>query len=156
MKRTYAGQRCTAARALEVVGERWTLLIVRDALMGVTRFVGFRDTSGIPRNVLTARLNLLVEHEVLERVEYQRRPVRHEYRLTDKGRALGPVVSTLMEWGNEYYAADLPSPPTLVMHKDCGGRVVSQRVCESCRRTVRPVETTAVPAEWRLAEGRVE
>jgi DNA-binding HxlR family transcriptional regulator len=152
LKRTYAGQRCTAARALEVVGERWTLLIIRDALMEVTRFDGFLDTLGIPRNVLTARLGLLVEHGVLDRVEYQQRPVRHEYRLTAKGRELGTVVSTLMEWGNTYYADDLPSPPTLVVHNGCGGHVVSQRVCETCHRTVRPGETAAVPAAWRQVE----
>jgi DNA-binding HxlR family transcriptional regulator len=149
MRRTYVGQRCTVARALEVVGERWTLLIIRDAFLGVTRFEGFRDTLEIPRNVLTARLNLLVEHGVLERVEYQQRPVRHEYRLTDKGRELSPVIRSLMDWGDEHYVDDLPSPPTRVVHEGCGGRVVSQMVCECCERPLRPVEVVAVPATWR-------
>jgi DNA-binding HxlR family transcriptional regulator len=144
MTRTYAGQQCTVARSLEVVGERWTLLIVRDALLGVTRFEGFRETLGIPRNVLTARLNLLVEHHVLKRVQYQPRPVRHEYRLTEKGRGLAPVVRALLSWGDEYYADDLVEPPTRVVHVGCGGRVLSQAVCESCDRPLESPEITAV------------
>ncbi|GAB3473595.1 helix-turn-helix domain-containing protein [Amycolatopsis cihanbeyliensis] len=134
------------------MGERWTLLIIRDALLGITRFEGFRDTLGIPRNVLTARLNLLVEHGVLERVRYQQRPARYEYRLTGKGRALSPVVVTLMNWGDEYYADDLPGPPTRVVHEGCGGHVVPRMVCERCQPPLRLVEVSAVPAGWRRAD----
>lgn len=144
MKRTYIGERCTVARALEVVGERWTLLIVRDGLLGVTRFEEFHDALGIPRNVLTARLNLLVEHDVLDRVPYQARPVRYEYLLTAKGRGLAPVVRALLEWGDEHYSDDLPEPPTKVVHAGCGGRVLSRTVCENCHRPLASSDITAV------------
>src|ERR1044072_1536756 len=98
--RTYERQNCSAARTLELVGERWTLLIIRDALLGVTRFDGFLARLGIARNVLTGRLNGLVDNGIRERVAYQERTVRHEYVLTDKGRALLPVIVTLTEFGD--------------------------------------------------------
>ena len=86
LNRTYDGQDCPIARALEVVGERWTLLIVRDVLVGPRRFDQLQASLGIARNVLADRLNRLVEEGILERVPYSKRPPRHEYRLTDKGR----------------------------------------------------------------------
>ena len=85
LNRDYEGQNCSIARALEIVGERWTLLIVRDAFLGLRRFDEFQESLGIARNVLTDRLNRLVEEEILERVRYSERPERYEYRLTPKG-----------------------------------------------------------------------
>lgn len=104
LNRTYEGQDCPIARALEVVGERWTLLIVRDVLVGPRRFDQLQASLGIARNVLADRLNRLVEEGILERVPYSKRPPRHEYRLTDKGRELEPALSALRQWGDQFVA----------------------------------------------------
>ena len=114
-------QVCSIARALEVVGERWTLLILRDARLGLRRFDEFQESLGIASNVLASRLKLLSDEGVLERRPDPERPGRPEYVLTDKGRALGPALITLMNWGDRYYPT--PSgPPRLTMHAGCGGR----------------------------------
>src|SRR5215207_8178729 len=110
---------CSVARTLEVVGEWWTMLIVRDAFFGVTRFDDFQRRLGIARNVLTARLDKLVEVGVLERVAYQERPRRYEYRLTAKGRDLWPVLNALREWGDRWTAGD-DGPPLDLVHRACG------------------------------------
>jgi DNA-binding HxlR family transcriptional regulator len=104
LNRTYEGQDCPIARALEIVGERWTLLIVRDVLVGPCRFDQLQASLGIARNVLADRLNRLVEEGILERVPYSKRPPRHEYRLTDKGRELEPALSALRRWGDQFVA----------------------------------------------------
>ncbi|MCE7000243.1 helix-turn-helix transcriptional regulator [Saccharothrix sp. S26] len=135
LRRTYDGQLCSIARALEVVGERWTLLIVRDALSGVTRFDGFLARMPIARNVLSDRLNGLVEHGVLERVRYQDRPPRHEYRLTARGRELTPVVLALMAWGDRHLPAPT-GPPSVAEHAGCGGTVRTCLVCDCCEQQV--------------------
>src|SRR5260370_37526144 len=105
---TYAGENCAVARSLEVIGERWTLLIVRDAFYGVCRFSDFRDHLGIPRAVLAERLNLLVEHEILARTSAA--SGRDEYSLTEKGHRLWPTLWTLLSWGNEDYVPHIPPP----------------------------------------------
>ena len=102
LKRDYEGQDCSIARALEVVGERWTLLILRDAFLGLSRFDEFQESLGIARNVLTDRLNRLVDEGILERVRYQERPERHEYRLTRKGRELNVALAALRQWGDAH------------------------------------------------------
>jgi DNA-binding HxlR family transcriptional regulator len=102
LKRDYDGQNCSIARTLEIVGERWTLLIVRDALLGLRRFDEFQESLGIARNVLTDRLNRLVEEGLFERVLYNERPARHEYRLTQKGRDLIVPIVGLRQWGDKY------------------------------------------------------
>ena len=99
---TYEGQVCSVARALEIVGERWTLLIVRDASQGMHRFEEFHKSLGLARNVLSDRLGKLVEHGILQRVEYSERPARSEYHLTERGRELRGVVLSLMQWGDKY------------------------------------------------------
>ncbi len=132
--RTYEGQNCSAARTLELVGERWTLLIVRDAFLGVTRFDGFLSRLGIARNVLADRLTGLVDNGILDRVAYQERPVRHEYLLTPRGRDLLPVIITLTEFGDRYLSE---KPPREFEHLVCGGgHVVAQLACETCTRPV--------------------
>ena len=103
LPREYLGEDCALARALEIVGERWTLLIVRDAFYGVRRFSDFRDHLGIPRAVLTDRLNLLVEQGILERSVGA--SGRDEYALTPKGQRLWPAMWSLMSWGNDFYQA---------------------------------------------------
>src|SRR3954452_5273982 len=102
LRRDYEGQNCSIARALEVVGERWTLLIVRDVFLGKHRFDQLQESLGIARNVLTDRLNRLVEEGILERVRYSERPDRFEYRLTPKGRDLQIALAGLRQWGDKY------------------------------------------------------
>lgn len=128
LRKTYDGQICSIARTLEVVGERWTLLIVRDALLGISRFDGFLSRLPIARNVLTDRLNGLVDHGLMERMRYQSHPPRHEYRLTPRGRDLLPVIVTLTEWGDRHLAGEA-GPPREFEHENCGGQVTAALVC---------------------------
>jgi DNA-binding HxlR family transcriptional regulator len=114
LKREYEGQICSIARALEVVGERWTLLIVRDAFLGVRRFDEFQESLGIARNVLTDRLNRLVDEGILQRVRYSERPERFEYRLTPKGRDLQIALAGLRQWGDKYLS---DKPPRVLRRK---------------------------------------
>ena len=111
LNRDYEGQNCSIARALEVVGERWTLLIIRDAFLGLSRFDEFQENLGIARNVLTDRLNRLVEERIFERVHYSERPERYEYRLTTKGRDLQIALAGLRQWGDAYLS---DKPPRLL------------------------------------------
>lgn len=135
LRRTYDGQICSIARTLEIVGERWTLLIVRDALYGITRFDGFLTSLPIARNVLSDRLNGLVSHGILERVQYQDRPPRHEYLLTTKGRELTSVILVLMSWGDRHLP--IPAgPPTVAEHVGCGGTVRTRMICDCCHEPV--------------------
>jgi DNA-binding HxlR family transcriptional regulator len=138
---SYTGQVCSAARALEVVGERWTILIVRDAFLGVRRFDDFQRSLGIARNVLQGRLESLAENGILERVRYQERPERFEYRLTEKGLDLWPVVVSLLAWGDRHMAPD--GPPVVLEHRDCGGRVNDRRICDSCGALLGPRDVKA-------------
>ena len=133
--RTYDNQICSIAGALEIMGERWSLLIVRDAFLGLRRFEEFRASLGIARNVLTERLNRLVEEGIFERVRYQERPTRYEYRLTAKGRDVGTTLIALMQWGDRHLAGEA-GPPRLVEHADCGGKVAVQLVCAKCGEAV--------------------
>ena len=108
LRNDYEGQNCSIARSLEVVGERWTLLIIRDAFLGLRRFDQFQDSLGIARNILTDRLNRLVEEGILARVRYSERPERHEYRLTTKGRDLAVTLAGLRQWGDKYLSEKPP------------------------------------------------
>ena len=114
LKREYEGQNCSIARALEIVGERWTLLIIRDVFLGIRRFDELQESLGVARNVLTDRLNRLVDEGVLERVPYSERPTRYEYRLTTKGRDLNLALSGLRQWGDQYLN---DKPPRLLRRK---------------------------------------
>ena len=127
--RDYAGQNCSIARSLEVVGERWTLLILRDAFLGVTRFERFQERLGVARNVLAARLKSLVEHGVFETRLYSERPPRSEYVLTAKGRALSPVLLTMAAWGDAHVYGDAGGPIRF-MHGEHEFR--PQMICECC------------------------
>ena len=114
LNRDYEGQNCSIARALEVVGERWTLLIIRDVLLGLHRFDELQESLGIARNVLTDRLNRLVDEGVLERVLYSERPERYEYHLTKKGLDLNIALTALRQWGDDYLSE---KPPRLQRRK---------------------------------------
>lgn len=132
VKRTsFASMNCSIAQGLEVFGEWWTLLIVRDLMLGVTRFDDLTDRLGIARNVLTARLDTLVEHGIVERVAYQDRPARYDYRLTEKGRDLWPVLNALRQWGDRWAAPD--GPPVEIVHRSCGHTTTAVPVCSECR-----------------------
>lgn len=142
--RTYESQTCSVARTLELVGERWTLLIIRDTFLGVRRFGDFAERLGIARNVLQDRLERLVEAGILEKVPYQERPLRHEYRLTDMGRDLWPSIVALLQFGDKYLAP-ASGPPMLLLHRDCGGELDDRRVCRTCGAAVELNAVEAVP-----------
>ncbi|MEV4165326.1 winged helix-turn-helix transcriptional regulator [Nonomuraea dietziae] len=128
--RTYDTQVCSAARALEVVGERWSLLIVRDALFaGATRFADFQRL-GIATNILAKRLDSLVDSGILERRSSEEQPDRAGYAVTQKGLDLAPVIIALTQWGDRWAAPD--GPPILYRHTGCGGAIAEQTTCSSC------------------------
>lgn len=131
MRRTsFAGMECSVARTLEVVGEWWTMLVIREAFNGVRRFDDFQGRLGIARNVLAARLQSLVDHGVLERRQYQDRPPRCEYRLTEKGRDLYPVLIAMLTWGDRWTAGE-EGPPLRLVHS-CGHEPQATLVCSHC------------------------
>lgn len=138
---TYDGQICSIARSLEMIGERWTILIIRDAFLGVRRFDDFQRSLGVARNVLQGRLERLVEGGILERVRYQERPERFEYRLTEMGVDLWPVVVSLLSWGDKHLAPD--GPAVIMEHRGCGGRVNDRRICEGCGALLGPRDVKA-------------
>ena len=120
---------CSVARTLDVVGEWWTLLVVRNIMMGQCRFEAIQADLGIARNILSDRLNTLVAHGVVERVKYHEHPERFEYRLTEKGRDLWPVIAALMAWGDKWQSPD--GPPLLLRHT-CERRGHATTVCSEC------------------------
>jgi len=153
LKRDY-DQVCSVARSLEVLGERWTLLVVRDIFHGKRRFDAIQEDLGVARNVLAARLSRLVEEDILEKRPYQERPARYEYFLTEKGLDLWPSLIALLGWGDRH--TEYPDgPPMLVFHKECGGSVSDRGVCEGCGETLTARDARAVRvAEEALAADR--
>jgi len=142
LKRDYVGQNCSIARTLELVGERWTLLIIRDAFLGRRRFDEFRDSLGIASNVLTERLNRLVEHEILERVPYSEHPERFEYRLTEKGAGLRVALLALMQWGDRHLA----ETPPRIARRVSDGSLVSAALVAADGSILDPGEVETVAA----------
>ncbi|MFC4011502.1 winged helix-turn-helix transcriptional regulator [Nonomuraea purpurea] len=132
MRRTsFAEMSCAIARSLEIVGDWWTPLIIRDVYLGVRRFDDLVTDLGISRNLLTARLDQLVAQRILERRRYQERPARHEYELTQAGRDLVPVLMALMAWGNQW-AGLTEGPPALLEHRPCGNLFTPLVTCPHC------------------------
>ena len=127
LKREYEGQNCSIARTLELVGERWTLLIVRDAFLGLRRFEDFQQSLGIARNTLADRLTRLVQAGIFERVRYSERPERFEYRLTPAGRELNVAIAALRQWGDAHLT---DTPPRLLRRRSDGHPVVAALVPE--------------------------
>lgn len=127
----YASQNCSIARALEVVGERWTLLIIRELLMKPRRFTDLTRRLGIAKNVLTSRLAKLAELGIVETVSYDDNREWSRYRLTDKGRDLFPVINALMAWGDKY---DAPAGPPMIFEHDCGHPAGHEVVCQACHQ----------------------
>jgi DNA-binding HxlR family transcriptional regulator len=146
----FSDMSCSIARTLGVIGERWSLLIVRDAFYGVRRFDDFRADLGIARNVLTDRLNTLVEQGVLERRQYEERPPRFEYLLTEKGKDLLPVILTMLRWGDRWEGDG--EPPVTLMHKTCAHRTEPVVVCDHCGEQLRWREIRTNPVTVRLPE----
>ncbi len=137
LQRDYPDQVCSIARSLEVIGERWTLLILRDAILGLERFEEFQDSLGIASNVLTNRLRLLCGEGLLERLPDAKRRGRPKYVLTGKGAELGPALILLMKWGDRHYPTP-GGPPRLTLHAGCGGNVGPDFRCDRCGERARP------------------
>jgi DNA-binding HxlR family transcriptional regulator len=150
LPRHYDTQVCSAARALEVVGDRWTMLIVRDLMLGVHRFDDFQRRLGIARNTLTDRLQRLVEDGIIRRRRYQERPERFEYHLTRKGADLWPVLVSLIKWGDRYLAPD--GPPRVIRHRDCGGEIDEYLSCRRCGRRLSVGDTISEPGPGAAPE----
>lgn len=143
MKRTsFAEMNCSVARTLEVIGARWTMLVVRECFNGVRRFDDFAARLGIARNVLAARLQRLVDFGILERRLYLDKPERYEYRLTEKGFDLYPVLVSLMHWGDRWMAGP-EGPPLKLMHEPCGTEVEPSLRCSNCGQEIRAREMRA-------------
>ncbi len=128
---TSTAENDSISAAVEVIGDRWSLLVLRGVFRGLHRFGELRDDLGIASNLLTDRLCRLVEHDVLEKVPYQDRPVRFEYRLTEAGRALSPVLVAIMQWGDSYRQDPIGAPTTLV-HSQCNAPVENVTRCTEC------------------------
>lgn len=139
--RDYSDQRCSIAATLGIVGERWTILILRDAFLGVRRFDTFQKRLGIARNVLQTRLERLVDEGILRRDAYSERPPRFEYRLTEKGVDLWPVVIALLKWGDRHVMDGVA--PVVIEHRDCGGEIDDRRRCTACGAELEARDVTA-------------
>jgi DNA-binding HxlR family transcriptional regulator len=135
---------CSMARALAVVGDRWTMLVLREAFLKVRRFDDFRTRLNISRRVLAERLAGLVEDGLLEKCAYQEKPTRYEYRLTRKGLDFYPVMLTLVHWGDAHYAGK-QGPPVLHRHKTCGLDFISRLRCSECGERIDPHEVEPHP-----------
>ena len=133
---SFEDMNCSVARSLEVIGEWWTLLILRDAFFGVTRFEELQARLGIARNILAKRLDTLVEHGVLERRCYDDARGRYDYVLTDKGKALWPVLVTIRQWGDEWVVGAGKEPIAMV-HATCGERTTAVLACDHCGEELR-------------------
>jgi DNA-binding HxlR family transcriptional regulator len=136
---------CSIARTLDIVGEKWALLAVREVFLGDRRFDEMVRRTGAPRDTLAARLRTLVAAGILERRPYSERPTRFEYYLTDAGRDLYPVIMTLMRWGDQYLAGQ--GGPPLRLEHHCGHQLTAQVVCQACGEPLRPSDTAPlIPA----------
>lgn len=152
LHRDYPGLDCSVAKALEVIGERWSLLIVRAVMHGNRRFGEMQESLGIARNVLSARLQRLVDEEILERRAYQESPPRYEYFLTEKGLDLWPALIALLNWGDRYSPSP-EGPRRLIVHKECGGTVSERGICESCGKLLTARDAKQVPGPGAKAAG---
>ena len=135
---------CSIARTLDIVGEKWALLAVREVFLGDRRFDEMVRRTGAPRDTLAARLRTLVAAGILDRRQYSEHPARFEYHLTDAGRDLYPVIVTLMHWGDQYLAGE--DGPPLVLQHHCGHELVAQVICQACGEPPRARDAKPVTA----------
>lgn len=142
MKRTtFANWPCTVARTVDLIGDWWTPLVLREAFYGAKRFDEFERVLGLSRNILTQRLTRLVEEGLLERVRYQERPPRYEYRLTDQGRDFFPVIAAMMRWGDRWLAPEA-GVPIVLHHNSCDHDTHAEVVCAHCREPLRHADVS--------------
>jgi DNA-binding HxlR family transcriptional regulator len=151
LRSDYEGQVCSIASALELVGERWTLLVIREVFNGHRRFGEMQRSLGVARNVLSTRLQRLVDEEILERRPYSEHPDRYEYFLTEKGLDLWPALIALLNWGDRYSPSP-EGPRRLIVHKECGGTVSERGICESCGKLLTARDAKQVPGPGGAAE----
>ena len=145
MKRTpFADWPCSIARSVDLLGDWWTPLVLRETYLGVRRFEDFQRNLGIGRNILTQRLNRLVEEGMLARRPYQERPVRHEYVLTDKGRDFYPVMAAMQAWGDRWLAG-AEGPPVMLHHRGCDHDMEAEVVCSHCGEPISVRDVRARP-----------
>jgi DNA-binding HxlR family transcriptional regulator len=156
LRRDYPGLDDSVAKALEVIGERWSLLIVRTVMHGNRRFGEMQESLGIARNVLSARLQRLIDEDILERRAYQESPPRYEYFLTQKGLDLWPALIALLHWGDRY-SPNPGGPLRQIVHKECGGSVSERGICEGCGQvlTARDAKQVPGPGAASAAAGKV-
>ena len=145
------GQTCSIARALSEVGDRWTMLILREAFLRTRRFGDFVERTGAARNLVADRLQKLVLAEILERRVYQQSPERHEYRLTEKGIDLYPVMMSLVRWGDRWHD-DGTGRPVEHVHRECGHVMHAEPVCSECGEPLDPREVDVRPGPGMDAE----
>jgi DNA-binding HxlR family transcriptional regulator len=150
-RKSFATMDCSVAQCLELVGERWSMLIIRDTFLGVTRFEQFQRRLDISRNILQDRLNSLVEAGVLQRVPYSEHPPRFDYKLTQKGRDLWPVITAMRQWGDTYAAPT--GPPIELVHQGCGEVTHAELVCAWCGERLTHRNVRAIDGPGR--EGKV-
>ncbi|TCJ28321.1 winged helix-turn-helix transcriptional regulator [Nocardioides jejuensis] len=134
---------CSVARSLDIVGDRWSPLIIRDVALGVSRFDAMQRDLGISRKVLTQRLQALIDHEVLEKVAYSEHPPRFDYRLTEKGNDLTMVVLALQQFGDKWLVGE-EGPPLLWRHLGCGELSSPVVCCDRCGEQVAPGDAVPV------------
>ena len=143
-KASFADMNCSVAQSLEIIGEWWTLLILRDSFLGIRRFDDFVERLGISRNILTTRLDKLVETGILERRPYDTGRARYDYLLTAKGRALWPVLTTLRQWGDEWILG-AGNEPLLLEHRDHRHTTTAQLTCDVCGEPLDARSVRAIP-----------
>lgn len=143
-RKSFADMGCSVAQCPEIVGDSWTMLIVRDAFSGVTRFAEFQERLAMPRNTLQDRLTKLVDSGVLVKVPYSDHPLRHDYLLTDRGRDLWPVLTAMRQWGDRH---GTPAGPVRMVHASRGTAAETSIACRSCGESLGPgdVEMVLVP-----------
>ena len=139
---------CAVGNTLAVIGERWTLLVLREAFLGVRRFEQIQRNTGVARNILSDRLHTLVLHGILRRELYQERPERYEYRLTEKGLDFYPVLLTIMDWGSKHIGGEA----VRLTHKSCGATAMPHLACPKCGEQVTARDVRAVREEAALRE----
>lgn len=148
---SFAGMHCSLARSLDVIGDWWSPLILRDIQFGLTRFDELATDLGISRGLLTARLESMIDGAVIEKIEYQRRPARYEYRLTAAGRELVPVLLALTAWGDRWRS---PDGPPIVSSHHCGSTAAPAIVCADCSEPITPESMSYAPGPGgQIAKG---
>lgn len=141
---------CPVARSLSILGDRWTLLIIRNAFMQTKRFDDFHKQLGMTRHLLVERLNRLIEHDIMVKVPYQDVPKRFEYTLTERGKALYPVILSLTQWGNLWMNDEQQHPVVTYVHKKCGHEIQPIMACLCCGETL--TERNLIPKLTQLKQ----